>query len=117
LHQTFRDAIIASLKHAEDFVMSTLTDSLSETNQNRIDDFVRSGKFRSPDEFVTSAIKEALRKAEIARINSLLREGLECTERIEATPEFWAAMRQDLDEYIKQEGLDRDLVLIDCQEK
>ena len=86
--------------------MSTLTIALSESDQTQIEDMVRSGKFRSPDEFVSSAIKDALRKAEITRINGLLREGLECTEEIEVTPEYWAEKRRKLEQYIKSEGIE-----------
>ena len=86
--------------------MPTLTFSLSETDRTQIDDIVKSGGFRSPDEFVSSAVKAALVKAEIKRINALLREGLECKETIVVTPEYWAELHREIDEVAKREVLE-----------
>ena len=74
-----------------------MTVSLPDDQQSFVERAIASGKYTSADDFFSSLIREAQRRAEVDQINAALTEGLECTGSIEVTPEYWAEKRRRLE--------------------
>ena len=82
--------------------MATLQLSLSDEAAAYIDQQVRSGLFRSRDEFIGSLILAAQHREAQAKLESALLEGLDSGPAIEFSRKEWEEIRQTVHERVKR---------------
>lgn len=70
--------------------------SLPETMKNFVDEQVQTGGYGSASEYIRDLIRRDQKEGAAARLETLLREGLESGEDIPVTAEFWENMRRDV---------------------
>ena len=61
-----------------------------------VDARVAESGYHSPDEYIRDLIVEDQKRAERARLEKLLQEGLDSGDPIKCTPEFWERKRREL---------------------
>jgi antitoxin ParD1/3/4 len=76
--------------------MSDLHVHLSDDARSFVDEQVASGQFASAEDFVSSLVDDARRRAAKARLEKLLVEGMESGPGEEATPEYWQRRKEEL---------------------
>jgi antitoxin ParD1/3/4 len=59
---------------------------------------VEAGKFKSPDEYVSSLVSAERKRQAIERLEALIQEGIDSGPPIEANDEFWEQMHRELEE-------------------
>lgn len=76
--------------------MATMNISLPDPMKEFVEEQVLSGSYGNASEYIRGLLREAQVRKANEKLERLLIEGLNSGEPIEATPEFWANMRQDI---------------------
>jgi antitoxin ParD1/3/4 len=76
---------------------TSLNISLSEALKEFVETKVSSGSYTSASEYVRELIRAARKKEAEEELISLLEAGLNSGPPTEATPEFWANLKRDLE--------------------
>ena len=73
--------------------MTSMNITLPEPMREFVEAQVESGSYGTASEYVRALIREDQKRKAQERLESLLLEGLESGDSIEATPVFWAQLR------------------------
>jgi antitoxin ParD1/3/4 len=82
--------------------MSELILSLPESIREFVDEQATTAGFASSSEYVLQLIEQARREAARARVEELLREGMEAGPPIDATDEWWDQFKAKCEEDYKR---------------
>ena len=73
--------------------MTSMNITLPEPMRRFVEGQVSSGSYATASEYVRTLIRDDQKRNAQERLESLLLEGLDSGDPIEATPEFWQGMR------------------------
>ena len=76
--------------------------TLPEPMRQYVDEQIATGSYGTASEYVRSLIREDQKRRSQERLDTLLLEGLESGEPVEATPEFWQDLKGRIDQRRKK---------------
>lgn len=76
--------------------MPTMNISLPDQMKAFVDEEVASGSYGSASEYIRVLVRAAQDRKSQDKLSQLLLDGLESGSAINATPEFWSAVRSDV---------------------
>jgi antitoxin ParD1/3/4 len=82
--------------------MATMNISLPDPMKEFVESEVAAGSYGNASEYIRQLLREAQERKANEKLERLLIEGMNSGEPIEATPEFWANMRQDIKKRITE---------------
>ncbi len=86
--------------------MSAITITLPDDQQAFVEEEIASGKYQSHSDYFAALVLDPQLRANQDEIDALLDEAEnETTEPIPDSPQLWADLREDLEQFIRLEGL------------
>ncbi|NEO88111.1 MAG: type II toxin-antitoxin system ParD family antitoxin [Spirulina sp. SIO3F2] len=82
--------------------MKTMNISLPETLRDYVDEQIEAGGYGTVSEYIRDLIRQDQRRKAKARVEALLLEGLDSGEATPMTEADWTAIRQTVQERIRQ---------------
>jgi antitoxin ParD1/3/4 len=77
--------------------MTSMNITLPEPMRQYIEDQITSGSYGTASEYMRTLIRDDQKRKAQERLESLLLEGLDSGDPIEATPEFWLDLRNKIE--------------------
>lgn len=82
--------------------MTTMNISLPDDMKSFVDNQISKGGFSTVSEYIRDLIRQDRKRAAEAKLEALLLEGINSGNPVEATPEFWAERRLELERRISR---------------
>jgi antitoxin ParD1/3/4 len=82
--------------------MATMNVSLPDEMKAFVEEQVQRGGYSTASEYLRELIRDAQKQAAKERLEKLLLEGLDSGPGVEATPEWWAERRRELERRLKK---------------
>lgn len=76
--------------------MPTMNISLPDPMKDFVEEEVQAGSYGSVSEYIRGLVRAAQERKAEERLSQLLLAGLHSGDGLEATPEFWSNIRQDV---------------------
>jgi antitoxin ParD1/3/4 len=80
----------------DELLMTTLNISLPDAMRAFIDEEIAKGGYSTASEYIRDLIRQAQKKAEEKKLETMLLEGLDSGEPIEVTDEWWEQKRTQI---------------------